>query len=66
MNTYAKITLMRKRCDAMLVAMLGAELVPQWWQSKNRAFGDRSPEQQWMDDPESVYRYLLGYIDGYG
>jgi hypothetical protein len=66
MNEYEKLLIMRQRCDTMLLSMLGQDHAPRWWKSKNKAFNNITPEEQWDKHPFVVYRYLLGYIDGYG
>lgn len=50
---------MKARCDALLVAMLGPALAPQWWTRKNAAFDMITPELQWDIDPTVVYEYLI-------
>ena len=65
MNVYKNLLTMRRRCDMMLLSMLGAEQAPAWWKSANKAFDGRTPEEQWQSDPESVYSYLIGHVDGY-
>jgi hypothetical protein len=45
--------------------MLGVEATAQWWNSKNAAFNNKTPEERWSNDPDSVYRHVVGYVDGY-
>lgn len=52
---------MKRRCDLLLEAMIGPNLVEQWWQSKNRAFDMKTPKEQFDIDPEVVYSYLMGH-----
>lgn len=66
MNDYEKIQLMRRRCDTMILSMVGAEMAPDWWNSRNYAFDGFTPNEMFGKDPERVYRYIIGYIDGYG
>jgi hypothetical protein len=65
MNDYEKLSLIRRRCDTMLLSMLGAEQAPTWWKRVNKAFDGRTGEEQWQIDPYSVYSYLIGHLDGY-
>ena len=55
---------MRKRCEALITAMVGAELVSKWWNSPNRAFGDDTPEQIYSVAPSAVYAYLMKSAEG--
>jgi hypothetical protein len=64
MNEYEKLLIMRQRCDIMLNAMLGPHLSKDWWNSKNKAFNNLTPNEKWDSDPVQVYRYLLGHVDG--
>jgi hypothetical protein len=52
----------RKRCNWLLTAMLGKDNVELWWQSRNKAFDMKTAEQQFDTDPESVYNYLVGFV----
>jgi len=49
---------LRARCNALLIAMLGPDLAPQWWNSRNKAFDMFTPEEKWKTDPMKVYTYL--------
>lgn len=51
----------RKRCEVLVIALLGKKLAEKWWESPNKAFDQRTPEEQWQLDPESVYDYLMFY-----
>lgn len=57
---------MRRRCEAMILSMVGAEMAPDWWNSRNYAFDGSTPNEMFEQDPERVYSYISGYIDGYG
>lgn len=52
----------KKRCDWLLTAMLGKDNVDGWWKSRNKAFDMKTAEEQFAVDPESVYQYLLNYV----
>lgn len=54
-------TVMRRRCEVLLIGLLGRELALKWWDSKNLGFNEATPEEQWAVDPESVYNYLMHY-----
>jgi hypothetical protein len=55
---------LRQQCDALLVAMVGPELVVKWWTSPNRAFANDTPELVFSTAPELVYAYLLKSAEG--
>jgi hypothetical protein len=53
--------LLKARSDALLVAMLGQEMAPQWWTTPNRAFEQQTPNTQSI---ERVYGYLMSRAEG--
>ena len=55
---------MRARCEALVMAMVGKELAPQWWTGANRAFGGDTPEQIYSVAPSAVYAYLMKSAEG--
>jgi len=55
---------MRARCEALVIAMVGKELAPQWWTGANRAFGGDTPEQIYSVAPSAVYAYLMKSAEG--
>lgn len=65
MNSYEINSLMRRRCEAMILSMVGAEMAPDWWNRKNYAFGGSTPNEMFEQDPERVYQYIIEHIDGY-
>jgi len=52
----------KKRCDVLLIAMLGKQHVEAWWSKENLAFNMLTPLKQWELDPVLVYRYLMGQL----
>jgi hypothetical protein len=52
---------LKQRCDLLLEAMVGPNLVELWWQSKNRAFDMKTAQEQFDIEPEIVYNYLMGH-----
>ena len=52
---------LKKRCDLLLEAMVGPNLVEKWWQSPNKAFDMKTAEEQFDIDPKVVYNYLMGH-----
>lgn len=57
-------TNMRARCEALITAMVGKDLVDQWWNSPNKAFGGDTPEQIYSVAPSAVYAYLMKSSEG--
>lgn len=55
---------MRKRCEALVIAMVGKELATQWWGSANKAFCGDTPEQIYSVAPSAVYAYLMKSAEG--
>lgn len=53
------IEIAKQRSDALLVAMVGKQMVDDWWNSPNMAFDMRSPVDVWKDDYNLVYDYLI-------
>ena len=52
-----------------LIGMIGrTELVDAWWDSPNKAFDLKTPDEIYQVDAEGrkrVYEYVLGCSDGY-
>lgn len=55
---------MRWRSEALIIALVGKTSAKLWWDSKNKAFGDITPEEQWLIEPEKVYNYLMNNAYG--
>lgn len=51
----------RKRSEILVIAMMGKDLAAKWWDSPNKSFDMKTPNEQWQIDPESVYNYLMYY-----
>lgn len=54
----------KQRCDEIVRALVGDKLVEQWWQSANRAFDGRTPQEAFDENPAAVGQYLLNQCDG--
>jgi hypothetical protein len=52
---------LKKKCDLLLQAMVGPNLVNKWWQSPNKAFDMKTAQEQFDIDPKVVYNYLMGH-----
>lgn len=49
-----------RRCDALVIALVGKDLAEGWWNSPNRAFNNKKP----IDcDIDKVYEYLIKFYD---
>lgn len=55
---------LKKRCDWLATALLGAQAAESWWTSANRAFEGHTPQEHFQHNPEQVYSYLMSYADG--
>lgn len=55
--------LMRKRCEVLVIALVGENLSNRWWNSYNKAF-NMTANEQYDIDPKVVYDYLMHY--GFG
>lgn len=57
---------MRKEIiDLLLLSVLGSkDLVNKWWQSPNKAFNNKTPEQQYQEDQEEVITYITSHTRG--
>jgi len=51
----------RNQCNIMLKALMGEGHYMEWWNSKNKAFDDRTPEEIWEKESDRVYEYLIGH-----
>ena len=56
--------LIRKRCEALIIAMVGKELAKDWWNNPNKAFDGDTPEQRYSVSPTTVYAYLMSRAEG--
>lgn len=55
---------MRARCEALVISMVGRELADRWWTGSNRAFGGDTPQQMYSVAPSAVYAYLMKSAHG--
>ena len=58
-----RIEVIRQRCDMLVVALVGKEMAPKWWQSANKAFDGKTAEVMFQEDPEAVYNYLMDHAN---
>lgn len=49
----------RKRCEVLLIAMLGKEHAISWWTRSNKHFKGETPEAVFERAPDEVYQYLM-------
>lgn len=54
----------RKRCEVLLIAMLGRKLAAEWWDRPNKAFDGLTPQTAYITDPDKVYQYLMRSSEG--
>jgi len=55
---------LRKKCNSILRSWVGEALITKWLSSALVAFNNRTPEEVWSENPDKVYKYLLGTING--
>ena len=55
---------MRIACDEALLSLVGPNLAERWWNCPNKAFGGRTPAEEFEIDPSGVYQYLIEYCMG--
>jgi len=64
-----KIVIVKIVINRHLQSMLGrSELVDAWWNSENKAFDGKTPDEVYQTGAEGrlrVYQYVLGCSDGY-
>ena len=53
----------RRKCDALLTSLVGADNIENWWNRQNLQF-DCTANEQWEKDYISVYNYLLSHSMG--
>jgi hypothetical protein len=58
---HPSVQLLKVRCDALLLGMLGKDAARTWWDSRNKAFDMLTAREQWGKDPIVVYKYLMGH-----
>ena len=51
----------RNIANNLVASMVGPNLVESWWASPNRAFDDRTPEDQWVMGSDQVVNYLMAH-----
>ena len=64
MNEPSPNELLRQTCKMIVEALVGREFSEQWWSSPNRAFDNRTPDEQWALESEVVSDYLFGHAFG--
>lgn len=55
---------LRARSEALVIALVGAKMAPQWWTGSNKAFEGQTPNEQFEKDAERVYGYLMQHAGG--
>ena len=55
---------LRARSEALIIAMVGKDLATQWWTGPNKAFEGQTPNEQFEQNAERVYSYLMRMAEG--
>ena len=65
-HTSSDYSLSRRKaqCDALLLALVGPNLLEKWWLSPNLAFNSHTPEEIFKQDPDVIYNYLMRMAEG--
>lgn len=58
------LEIMRARCDALVISLVGRKMADKWWTGPNKAFGGETPEQMYREAPNDVYAYLMKSAEG--
>jgi hypothetical protein len=53
--------LYRARSEVLVITFIGEKIARKWWDSKNTAFNNITPNQAWAIDYEKVYNYLMQF-----
>jgi hypothetical protein len=54
--------LLKKRCNDLLLALLGSELLREvWWVSFNKGFDGQTPADVFEKNPLAVYNYIVAF-----
>lgn len=56
---------MRIDSHMTVMSMVGKELACKWWDSPNKFFNMKTPNEIWENNPKAVYNYIAGCADGY-
>jgi hypothetical protein len=51
----------RNIANNLVASMVGPNQIESWWASPNRAFDDRTPEDQWGMGSDQVVNYLMAH-----
>lgn len=55
---------LRKRSEMLVIALVGKDLSDNWWNSQNKAFELKTPNEKWKENYETVYSYLMSHAEG--
>jgi hypothetical protein len=50
-------------CDVLVISLVGKKHSKDWWNSTNKAFDNKTPEEMWNIEAYRVYEYLMHYAD---
>lgn len=49
----------KESLNKVVIALVGVELAPKWWDSPNKAFEGKTPNEIYEENPKKVKNYLL-------
>jgi hypothetical protein len=55
--------ILRQMSDVLVISLVGKKYSKNWWNSPNKAFDNKTPEEMWTVEAYRVYEYLMHYAD---
>jgi hypothetical protein len=55
--------ILRQMCEVLVTSLVGKKHTHAWWNGRNKAFDNKTPEEMWTEEPYRVYEYLMHYAD---
>jgi len=55
---------LRRRCEVLIISMVGKDMSLAWWTNSNKAFSGDTPLEAFDKNPREVYNYLMGSACG--
>ena len=50
-------------CEVLVISLVGKKHAHAWWNGRNKAFDNKTPEEMWTEEPYRVYEYLMHYAE---
>ena len=49
----------KENLNAVVIALVGLDRAEQWWNSPNKGFDNKTPNEAYIEDPSQVRDYLM-------